>query len=67
MTFDEHKINLGKILSKNSIKPKSKRGGDIIWAYWLGVMAETQEPYPIVDTLLYCGRMEELQTPPEKS
>lgn len=65
MTFEEHKIRLGKLLHTNSIRPKTKRGNDIIWAYWVGVMTENGKDWPIVSICLSCGRSDELQTKPE--
>ena len=65
MTLEEHKVRLGLMLTDNSIKPHTKKGADVIWAYWCGVVTESGKEWTYVSMMLSCGRADELQTPPE--
>jgi len=48
------------LLERNMVKPSTKMGKMMIYAYWMGALNEADELPPFVTICLSCGRYEDL-------
>jgi hypothetical protein len=49
-----------KMLARNMVKPTTKLGKSMIYAYWMGVLHDATEIPPYIAICLSCGRHDEL-------
>lgn len=63
---DALKRQCGELLAANHMKPTTKAGRTVVWAFWQGVMASEEKANPYVVLCLMAGRTGELVTLPTK-